>query len=139
MSANDNKALLRVIPEKVYNEGDLDAANDVVHHDYIEHYPVPEGFPSGLEGLKTFVTLVRTGFPDIHMTVEDEIAEADRVVIRLAVEGTHTGEFMGIPATNRHATWTEIHVCRMADGKLVEHWENSDELGLFRQLGLVSV
>jgi predicted ester cyclase len=133
----ENKAIVRRIPEELYNEGRLAVADEVIAPDYVEHFPLPLGWPSGLDGLRQFVTVLRAAFPDFRYTIEDEIAEGDMVVIRLTASGTHRGEFMGIPPTGNRATWTEIHVCRIADGKLVEHWANLDQLGMMQQLGVV--
>ncbi len=135
--SEENKALIRRIPEELYNEGNLAVADEVMAADYVEHFPLPPGWPSGLEGLRQFVTMLRTAFPDFRYTIEDEIAEGDMVVIRLTASGTQRGEFMGIPPTGNRATWTEIHVCRIADGKLVEHWANLDQLGMMQQLGVI--
>jgi predicted ester cyclase len=137
MTTETNKTLIRRIPEELYNRWNLDVADEVFAPDYIEHTPLPPGFPTGLQAIKTYVTLLRAAFPDFHYTIEDTIGEGDRVVVRVTAEGTQSGEFMGIPATGRRATWTETHICRIADGKLVEHWVNSDQLGMMQQLGVI--
>jgi predicted ester cyclase len=137
MSTEQNKTSMRRIPEEIFNQGNLAVAGELFAADYIEHAPLPPGIPSGLEGLKVFVTAVRAAFPDFHYTLEDEIGEGDKVVQRLTAHGTQKGEFMGMPATGKHATWTEIHIARLAGGKLVEHWVNQDQLGMLQQLGVV--
>jgi steroid delta-isomerase-like uncharacterized protein len=137
VSIEENKALARRIPEEVFNQGNLAVADEVMAADYVEHVPVPPGIPVGLAGFKQFITALRAAFPDFHYTVEDEIAEGDRVVQRLTAQGTQRGDFMGVPATGKHATWTEIHVSRIAGGKLVEHWANLDQLGMLQQLGVI--
>ena len=78
-----------------------------------------------------------TAFPDLHFTVEDLIAEGDKVVARLTVRGTQQGAFMGIPPTGKHVTVTGIDINRLAGGKSVEHWLNMDTLGLLQQLGVI--
>ncbi|MBI3978014.1 MAG: ester cyclase [Chloroflexi bacterium] len=137
MSVEQNKAILRRIPEEVFNKGNLAIADEIFAADYVEHVPLPPGLPAGLEGLKQFVTIVRSAFPDFHYTIDDVIAEGDQVVFRLTARGTQQGEFMGIPPTGKQATWTEIHIGRAAGGKLVEHWANYDHLGMLQQLGVV--
>jgi steroid delta-isomerase-like uncharacterized protein len=137
MSAEENKAAMRRIPLEAFNEGNLDVADALFTADYIEHLPLPPGWPTGIAGFKQFVTSLRAAFPDFQYTVEDEIAEGDKVVLRLTAQGTHLGELFGIPATGKHATWTEIHIARSADGKLVEHWANLDQLGQMQQLGVI--
>jgi predicted ester cyclase len=137
MSAEENKRAMHRIPEELYNQGRLDVADEVVAPDYVEHFPLPPGFPTGSAGLKAFVTALREGFPDFHYTVEDEIVEGDRYVARVTARGTMRGAFMGMPATGKQATWTEIHIARVAGGKLVEHWACIDQLGMLQQLGVI--
>ena len=130
MSTELNKANALRIPLELFNQGNMAAADEVVAADYIEHAAVPPGLPPGLAGLKLFVGALRAAFPDFRHTVEDVIAEGDKVVVRLAARGTQRGEFGGIPATGKQATWAEIHICDMADGKLVEHWVVQDQLAM---------
>ncbi len=137
MSLEQNRTNFRRIPEEIFNKGNLALADELFAADYIEHVPLPPGWPSGVEGFKQFVTMLRAAFPDFHYTVEDGIAEGDKVVGRITAHGTHKGEFMGIPPTGKQATWTEIHIGRYAGGKLVEHWFNGDQLGMLQQLGVV--
>jgi predicted ester cyclase len=136
MTPEQNKTIARRIPEEVFNQGNLDVTDELFAPDYIEHAEFPPGFPSSLPGLKQFVALVRAAFPDFRYTIEDEIAEGDKVVARLTASGTQKGDFLGIPPTGKQATWTEIHICRMADGKLVEHWVEVDNLSMLQQLGV---
>jgi predicted ester cyclase len=137
MSAQRNVATLSRIPNELYNEGSLAVLDEVFAPGYIEHFPLPPGFPAGAEAVRLYVTLVRTAFPDFRYTVEDVVAEGDTVVFRLTASGTQRGEFMGLPATGRAATWQEIHVGRCEGGKLVEHWAVIDQLGLLQQLGAI--
>jgi predicted ester cyclase len=91
----------------------------------------------GPEGLKQLFTMLRTAFPDWSETIEDLMAEEDRVVFRVTGQGTHQGEFMGIPATGKPVTRPGIDIVRNVDGKLVEHWANIDQLGMMQQLGVI--
>lgn len=134
---DQNKASALRIPNEMFNQGNMAAADDFVAADYVEHAPLPTGLPSGLPGLKLFVTALRAAFPDFLYTVEDIIAEGDKVVIRLTARGTQEGEFAGMPATGKQATWSEIHISGMAGGKLVEHWVVQDRLGMLQQLGVI--
>lgn len=138
MSTETNKALIRRIPHELYNQGKLEVADAVFAPDYKEHHPLPPDFPRGLAGVKTFVTGIRVAFPDFRYTLEDIIAEGDKVVFRLTASGTQSGAFMGLPATGKTATWGEIHICRVANGKLVEHWLVADQLGMMQQLGVIA-
>lgn len=137
MNTHQHKSVIRRIPEELYNQWNLDVAHELFAPDYMEHYPLPPGFPSGIQGLKTFVTLLRSAFPDFAYRVDDLIAEGDRVVCHLTARGTQQGEFMGIPATGKQATWAEMHICRMAEGKVAEHWVVVDQLGMLQQLGVM--
>ena len=78
-----------------------------------------------------------SAFPDLHSTIDQLIAEGDIVAGRMTTTGTHRGEFMGIPPTGKRVTFSEIHIVRIADGKAVEHWGNSDDLGMMQQLGVI--
>src|SRR5947209_19045224 len=113
MSLHKNKANFAAIPEEVFNKGNLAAIEELFTSAYTDHTPLPPGFPSGLAGVYAFVTMLREAFPDLHYTLDDAIAEGDKVVGRVTVTGTNTGPFMGMPATGKRATWTEIHVGRM--------------------------
>jgi predicted ester cyclase len=138
MTAADNQANMRRIPEEMFNKGNLAVADEVIAADYVEHVTgLPPDFPSGVEGLKQVATMIRAAFPDFHYTIEDEIAEGDKVVQRLTARGTNTGQLFGMPPSGKQATWTEIHICRCMNGKLVEHWANIDQLGQLQQLGVI--
>ncbi len=132
----DNKALNRRFVEEVINQGNTDAIDELIDPGVVDH-AAPPGFPTGREGAKQFAAMMRSAFPDLHLTIEDMIAEGDKVVMRSTWSGTHEGEFMGIPATGRQVTVSAIDITRVADGRLVEHWEQFDALGLMQQLGVV--
>ncbi len=138
MSAEQNKTVSRRVIEDCFNHGNLALADDIYAADYVNHN-APPGFPKGPEGFKQEATMYRSAFPDIHITIEDQIAEGDKVVTRWSARGTHQGELMGIPPTNKKATVTGIAIDRLASGKIVEHWEVFDQLGLMQQLGVVPV
>lgn len=137
MSPDQMKALVRRVPEEMFGEGNLAVADEVFAADFVDHAPLPPGFPEGIAGVKAFVTGLRAAFPDFHYTLEDEIADGDKVVIRLTARGTQSGEFLGMPAMGKQATWTEIHIARVVDGKVAEHWVESDRLGMLQQLGVI--
>ena len=137
MSIEQNKTNALRIPLEVFNKGDLNVADEVMAADYIEHAIVPPGLPPSLAGFKLFVPAFRAAFPDFQFTVDDVIAEGDKVVVRLTARGTQKGEFAGLPASGKQATWLEIHIVDMADGKVVEHWVVQDQLGMMQQLGFI--
>lgn len=133
---NDLKLIGRRFVNEVMNQGRTGLVDELVADDYQEHDPFPGQSPDR-EGLKEAVTLMRQAFPDLRATVELEIAEKDLLTLRLRAQGTHRGEFMGIPPTQREATWTETHIVRFRDGAAVEHWADFDQLGLLQQLGVI--
>ena len=134
MSTEQNRAVARRIVEAI-NQGNWAAFDDLFSADYVEHV-LPPGMPSGLVGLKQFLSMLRAAFPDFHYTFDDEIAEGDKVVQRVTGHGTMQGDFLGMPATGKHASWGEIHIARFLGGKAVEHWASVDQLGMLQQLGL---
>jgi predicted ester cyclase len=109
--------------------------DDLIADDFVEH-SLPPGSPAGKEGLKQVLTNLRNTFPDFSYTIEDEIAEGDRVVQRLTGRGTMQGELQGMPPTGKQAAWQEIHIARYRDGKAFEHWATIDQLGMMQQLSL---
>jgi steroid delta-isomerase-like uncharacterized protein len=133
MSLDENKHLVQLFMDEVWNQMNPDAVDRFVAPGMIDH----SGRGSGREAVKQAVRLFATAFPDWHTTVEDLIAEGDKVVMRGVSSGTHHGLFMGIPATGRQVTVPGIHIMRIADGKIVEHWAQGDYLGMMRQLGVV--
>jgi predicted ester cyclase len=127
----ENKLIYRRFIDEVLNGGDLSAVPRYSTADFIDHRH-PE--TSGIEGTQKFLASLFAAFPDIRFTVEDMVAESDRVVVRVSIRGTHRGEFMGIAATGKQVQWTGINIGRFVDGKIVELWGESDQLGLMRQL-----
>ena len=131
--SEQNKAHIRRVIEQIYNRGDLDAVDEVAAGDLVIHAASQD--IHGREGARQYVASLRTGFPDLHFTIEDQIAEGDRVVTRWTARGTHRGEFQGVPPTGREISLTGADIDRIVGGKIVECWANVDELGLMRQLG----
>ena len=135
MSAEDNKAIVRCAYDAI-NQNDLDALDEMVDSDITDHDPAPGQGP-GLEGVKQYFSSLHTAFPDVHMDVEDMIAEGEKVVARVSVSGTHQGEFLGIVPTGNQVAIKGIDILRIVDGKVVEHWGKFDDLGMLQQLGVV--
>jgi predicted ester cyclase len=133
-----NKAVVERLFNDDLNEPDgptaARVADQIIAPDFVDHTNPPE-LKHGLESHKTIVALFRSSFPDMHWTVEDVVAEGDRVVARTTMRGTHRGEFFGLAPTGRPVVYPGIHVLRLADGKVAEHWGSNDDLGLMRQLG----
>ena len=114
----------------------MEVVDEVLATDFIEHGSLPPGVPQGRDGLKALIKGLRAAFPDVRYTVIHEVAEGDMVVQHMRVSGTMKGEFAGMKPTGKSATWDEVHVVRMKDGKAVEHWAVVDQLGMLQQLGL---
>jgi predicted ester cyclase len=123
--AEENKALVRCYFDEVLSKGNVDAVDEFMDADYVDH-SIPSGLPPGTEGLKQATTTYRTAFPDLKATLDDIFAEGDRVAYRWSVSGTHLGEWLGIPPTGNHVTATGITHFRMAGGKVVEAWTSTD-------------
>jgi len=136
MSTEESKALVRRFYEEVFNHKNMAGIDAFVDPNSIEH-ALPPGMPGGIKGSKQFIGMYLAAFPDLHLTVEDQVAEADKVTTRWTSRGTHQGELMGIPPTGKHVTVTGIDINRFEDGKSVEHWLNMDNLGMLQQLGVI--
>jgi predicted ester cyclase len=134
VTTDQNKAIVNRIPAEI-SKGNLGIFDEVMSPDAVNH-ALPPGSPKGPAGAKQFFTMLRAAFPDLTMKVEATIAEGDLVVHRATSSGTMKGDFQGMPATGKHATWTEMHMARIQNGKVVEHWANVDQLGMLQQLGL---
>jgi steroid delta-isomerase-like uncharacterized protein len=134
MSTEDNKELVRRGYEAV-NQRNWTAFDELHVSDYVAHAGART--IQGREAYKQNLLMNITAFPDLHFTIEDMIAEGDCVVVRHTARGTHHGTFMGIPPTGKQVTMTGILIDRVADGKMIEEWSNSDYLGLLQQLGVV--
>ena len=134
MFSEANKDIVRRYQE-AYNSNNLDALNEVVAPDFVSHALMP-GLPPGLAGGNLVHQMTMAAMPDYRVNIEDLFAEGDKVVVRFAFTGTHTGtELLGVPPSGRKVNVTGISIFRIADGKIVEHWANEDGLGLLQQLG----
>ena len=131
-----NKALVRTLMDDDISKGNLAVADAIIAPDFFDHTN-PPGMQEGVAGHKAIVTLFRGAFPDLNWTIDDLIAEGDRVVARTTMTGTHLGELFGIPPTGKQVSMYGVHVLRIAGGKIAEHWGSNDDLGLMRQLGAV--
>ena len=140
MSAEENKALVRYWIEEVINKGNLAVVDAMCPPGYVghnPHHPLKDQ-PAGPEEVKEHVVrTLRTAFPDLQQSIEDMIAEGDKVVVRSTFRGTHQGPFAGIAPTGKRLSMTAIEIFRVKDGKLPEHWINADYLGAMQQLGAI--
>jgi steroid delta-isomerase-like uncharacterized protein len=133
----ENKATARRFYEELFNQGKLDAAEEIVTPDFVLHDPnIPEE-PRGPEGLKQFVTMYRNVFPDLNFTIEEQIAEGEKVGTRWVARGTHQGELMGIAPTGNRVTVRAFTLQRFSGAKIAEDWAHYDALGMMRQIGAI--
>jgi steroid delta-isomerase-like uncharacterized protein len=136
VSTEENKTVFRRYVEEVGNEGKPDVADEIFDN-YLAHQADGSVLERGPEDVKRFMGEFRKAFPDFHCTVEDQIAEGDKVVTRWRMRGTHEGEFRGIAPTGSELDITGMGIFRFSGGKVVESWDNFDQLGMMRQLGVV--
>jgi steroid delta-isomerase-like uncharacterized protein len=136
MSTEENKALVRREYEDGVNQKDFAIRDEVLAGNYIAHFP---GLPPlhGIEAFKQFTSSFFAAFPGLQTTIEDLIAEGDKVAIRQIWRGTHNGTFLGIPPTGKQVTFTSTEFYRVAGGELAEEWVELDMLGLLQQLGAI--
>ncbi|MCE7981141.1 MAG: ester cyclase [Caldilinea sp. CFX5] len=136
MSTETNKTIVRRFADAI-NTGNEAAFLELLAPAVVDHY-APPGLPPGSEGWNMNRKMFRAAFPDGYWDEEALVAEGDLVVGRYVLRGTHRGEFFGIPATGKAITVSNIHIMRLADGKIVEHWGHGDDMGLMRQLGAIA-
>ena len=137
MSVEINKAIVRRMYEEVFNRRNLALADELAAPESLSHEAPPGMAATGPEALRQVVQLLTTAFPDHHTTIEDLIAEGDKVVVRATFSGTHLGVLLGILPTGRPFTQQQIHIVRITDGKIAEHWAMRDDLVMMRQLGVI--
>jgi steroid delta-isomerase-like uncharacterized protein len=132
-----NKAIVRRLFTELWNNGNLLVADEIFAPNYAHYDPSTPDFGRGPDSEKKRAALYRTAFPDLHLTIEDVIAEGETVMTRWSCRGTHKGDLNGIAPTGKHITITGLTVARVSNGKIVEGYVNWDALGLMQQLGVV--
>lgn len=130
-----NKAKVQQIYD-VINANTLDDLDALIAVDLLDHSPSPGAAP-GLAGTKQTLSMYHAVFSDLRVTAEDMIADGDKVVARLKMIGTNTGEFMGLPPTGKQVTMSGIEMFRLAGDKVVERWAEFDMMSLMQQLGVM--
>jgi predicted ester cyclase len=137
-TADENKRVVRRLMEELFSAGRIEVADELIAEGYVEHAPLP-GQEPGLRGLKRALPRFWAAFPDFRLSIDDIIAEGDRVVVRSTATATHRGAFCGVPPTGLRVRWTAIDIIRLADGKQVEHWGNQETLEVLHQLNHLGV
>lgn len=130
---DDPKALMRRFYDEI-NKGNLDALDELLADDIVEHERFP-GLEPTKQGVKQVFATLRAAFPDLRMEPHEVIAEGDLVCARITSTGTHRGEFMGIPASGRQIEIDTIDIVRVRDGQAAEHWGVTDSMTMMQQLG----
>ena len=135
MSTEENKAIVRRFFELGPSSGDMNAANALLDPNFALHTPLPSA--PGIQGINDVVTTCRAAFEHLNVTVEDMVAEGNKVTARFTARGIHKGQFMGLPPTGKSITMTGIEIFRIENGKIAELWGEANMLGLMEQLGIV--
>jgi steroid delta-isomerase-like uncharacterized protein len=136
MSITENKKIIRHLLEEGLAQGKQAVAEELLARDFVDHNPLP-GLPPDREGFKQSFAVFRSAFPDFTYTIDDMVAEGDRVMVRFTARGTQRGEMVGIPPTGNQVSVTGIDLFRLAGGKVAEFWLSWDQLGLMQQLGVI--
>jgi len=137
VSIEENKEIVRRYQE-IYNRNDLDALGEVVSENLLTP-KIMSGIPTGMEGAKAAHRIMLAGFPDYQTTIDDLLAEGDKVAARITMSGTNTGSFLGVPPTGKQVSFTGMYIARIENGKIVEHWGEEDGISLLQQLGVLKV
>jgi steroid delta-isomerase-like uncharacterized protein len=134
--ADGPKDLARRFYAEVINGKNVAVIDELVDDDLVEHQEMP-GMPPGKAGVRAFFDTFHAAFPDLHADIQGIVSEGDEVWVYAVMTGTHEGEFLGIPATGKQISVTMVDRVRVRDGKAVEHWGVSDDLGMMTQLGVI--
>ncbi len=132
---NDNKEIIVRYFEEVWNKGDVEVLDELLSDDYVNHNPGLENPVPGPEGLKPIVSAIRKGFPDLKYSIEKMVIADDHVAIHTIMMGTHTGVLFGMPATGKKVRVPQMQIERIYQGKMIEHWRVTDDLGMLKQIG----
>lgn len=135
MSQEDNKTLVRRFFDLGPSQGNISAARELLAEDFVLHVPLPAA--AGVQGISDVVTACRAAFEHLNVTVEDMVAERDRVAARFTARGVHKGSFMGLAPTGKPITMTGIEIFRIENGKIAELWGEANLMGLMMQLGII--
>lgn len=131
-----NRAVIQTFIEEVLNQQKLAVADEIVAENFVELDPFPGQGP-GRQGLKDVLSVFIAGFPDMHWTIEEQIAEGDKVMTRFTWTGSHQGAFMGIPATGKQVKVKGVVIDRVVDGLMVDSRILMDTMGMLQQLGVL--
>ncbi len=131
----DSKETVSLIIDEVFNKGNLSVLEEIVHPDY--RYESPTETMEGIADLRAFAQAFRSAFPDLHIAIDDQVAEEEKVSTRITMTGTHEGDFLGLPATGKKVNLQGVVLSQLEDGLIKKEWELLDQLALLQQLGIV--
>ena len=137
MSTEENKAIVRRFLERIFTRGDPDVVDELAAPGFVVHDPSSEAGDVDAQGVKESIAWSHNAFPELRVTIEDQVAEGDKVATRWRVSGTHQGEMTGAAPTGNQVTFTGTQTDYISGGKMVESWSNWDTLGMLRQIGAV--
>ena len=139
MDTEQSRQLAHRFYEEALNQGNLVLLDQILSHEFVDHGASGDD-ATGIDAFRSFLKMVTGAFPDIHIHVEDTVAEGNKVAVRLAIHGTHKGVLMGnIQPTGKQAAWTGIDILEVAGGKITARWSERNLLGLMQQLGVVKL
>jgi steroid delta-isomerase-like uncharacterized protein len=136
MTITDNKDIVRRFVEAAQTRHDLTAVDTMMSPDFVDH-SVPPGLPPDRDGVKMQFTMFFSALPDLRAVIHEQIAEGDKVMTRKSLRGTHRGDLFGVPPTGKSISIEVIDILHVRDGKITDHWNLVDQLGLMRQLGAI--
>ena len=131
--SEQNKTLARRFYDEILNSRRMDVADEILSPEYLDH----NAAAPGLENFKTYLAMITSVFPDIKVTIEDLLADYDKVAVRLTVHGTQLGSFRGFPPTGKQANWSGMDIIHISHGRISERWSERDFLSMLLQLGHV--
>ena len=137
MSKDDPKAIVRRLVTEVQATGNLALADELIAPDFVDHSPLP-GLPGTRDGVKALFAGCLAAFPDLRMTIEDQVADETSVATRKRFRGTHQGPFMGVPASGRSIDFEVIDLIKVRNGRITDHWVAIDQMLLLTQLGAIN-
>jgi steroid delta-isomerase-like uncharacterized protein len=134
--SEENKALVRRFGAEAQIGGNIEVVDELLAEDFVDHSAFP-GFPPNREGVKQLFAALHAAFGDLHATIHQQVAEGGKVATRKTLHGVHRGEFMGVAPTGKHVAFDVTDILYVEGGKITDHWNVVDQLGLMRQLGAV--
>ena len=137
MSILENKNIIQRYFEEVWNCGKLEVLDDIIDPNYINHSPGAPNPLAGPEGLKPIIAAMRIGFPDLRFEIANIVVTETQVAVHCIMHGTHLGDLFGMAPTGKTVKVNQMQIEHIANGKIIEHWRQSDDLGLLKQLGKI--